>query len=139
MKFLHDLFEKQRPLFEKGGKFEKYYYLFEAQETFVFTPPSVTKPKGAQIKDAVDLKRLMITVLIAMIPCLIFGLWNAGHQHFLAIGEAEASFMDEDMRNIKMLWLLRLHLRYSFLHHQIPPWQLLLRKWLQKRPAIMEW
>ncbi|WP_020531343.1 NADH:ubiquinone reductase (Na(+)-transporting) subunit B [Flexithrix dorotheae] len=101
MKFLHDLFEKQRPLFEKGGKFEKYYYLFEAQETFVFTPPSVTKPKGAQIKDAVDLKRLMITVLIAMIPCLIFGLWNAGHQHFLAIGEAEASFMDKMLLGLR--------------------------------------
>lgn len=84
MKFLHELLEKQRPLFSKGGKFEKFYYLFEAGETFLFTPPTVTAKKGTQIKDAVDLKRLMMTVVIALIPCLLFGIWNVGHQHFIA-------------------------------------------------------
>lgn len=87
MKFLETILEKQRPMFEKGGKFEKFYYLFEAGETFMFTPPTVTGSKGAHIRDAIDLKRMMITVVIAMIPCLLFGIWNVGHQHFLATGQ----------------------------------------------------
>jgi Na+-transporting NADH:ubiquinone oxidoreductase subunit B len=86
MKFLHELLEKQRPLFEKGGKFEKFYYLFEAGETFMFTPPTTAGIKGAQVRDAIDLKRMMMTVVVAMIPCLLFGFWNTGHQHVLATG-----------------------------------------------------
>lgn len=87
MKFLHDILEKQKPMFQKGGKFEKLYYLFEAGETFAFTPAETTPNKGSQIKDAVDLKRLMMTVVIAMIPCLLFGMWNVGYQHDLAFGK----------------------------------------------------
>ncbi|WP_448520169.1 NADH:ubiquinone reductase (Na(+)-transporting) subunit B [Rhodoflexus sp.] len=92
MNFLHQLLEKQRPLFEKGGKFERFYYVFEAAETFMFTPPSTTPSRGAQVRDAIDLKRMMITVVVAMLPCLFFGMWNAGHQHYLAIGQ-EVDFM----------------------------------------------
>jgi Na+-transporting NADH:ubiquinone oxidoreductase subunit B len=92
MNFLHHLLEKQRPLFEKGGKFEKFYYVFEAAETFMFTPPSTTPERGTQIRDAIDLKRMMMTVVVAMLPCLIYGMWNAGHQHYLAIGQ-EADFI----------------------------------------------
>ncbi|GAB4329516.1 MAG: NADH:ubiquinone reductase (Na(+)-transporting) subunit B [Flammeovirgaceae bacterium] len=99
MKFLHELLEKQRPMFEKGGKFEKFYYLFEAGETFMFTPAKVTAKKGVQVRDAIDLKRLMMTVVIAMMPCLLFGMWNIGHQHFIATkGLSEAlniGFMDK--------------------------------------------
>ncbi len=87
MNFLHKILEKQRPLFEKGGKFERFYYLFEAGETFLFTPPTVTPRKGVQVRDAIDLKRMMMTVVIAMVPCLIFGIWNIGHQHGLATGK----------------------------------------------------
>ncbi|MBW3545499.1 MAG: NADH:ubiquinone reductase (Na(+)-transporting) subunit B [Bacteroidetes bacterium] len=87
MKALRDILDKQKPLFEKGGKFEKFYYLFEAGETFMFTPNHVTGPKGTQIKDANNLKRFMMTVVIAMIPCLLFGIWNMGYQHYLAVGE----------------------------------------------------
>ena len=68
MKFLRDILNKQKPLFEKGGKFEKFYYLFEAGETFMFVPNEVTQKKGSQIRDAIDLKRVMMTVVIAMIP-----------------------------------------------------------------------
>lgn len=93
MKFLHDLLEKQKPLFEKGGKFEKFYYLFEAQETFLFTPATVTSTRGSQVRDAIDLKRMMMTVVIALIPCLLFGIWNVGHQHALATGTA-STLMD---------------------------------------------
>jgi len=84
MKLLRKMLDSQKPLFQKGGKFEKGYYLFEALEAFLFVPDHVTLKKGVQVKDAIDLKRLMMTVVIAMIPCLLFGIWNVGHQHFLA-------------------------------------------------------
>ncbi|WP_250629933.1 NADH:ubiquinone reductase (Na(+)-transporting) subunit B [Rhodoflexus caldus] len=100
MNFLHHLLEKQRPLFEKGGKFERFYYVFEAAETFMFTPPSTTPARGTQIRDAIDLKRMMMTVVVAMLPCLIYGMWNAGHQHYLAIGQ-EADFMTKFMLGLK--------------------------------------
>ena len=102
MKFLRDLLDKQKPLFHKGGKFEKLYYLYEAGETFMFSPNHTTPIKGAQVKDAIDLKRLMITVVIAMIPCLIFGIYNTGHQHFLAVGEA-ATFGDKFLLGLKLV------------------------------------
>ncbi len=88
MKFLRNLFDKAKPHFERGGKYSKFFYLYEALDTFNFSPNTVTPIKGAQIRDAVDLKRLMITVVIAMLPCLAFGIWNVGHQHFLATGVA---------------------------------------------------
>lgn len=94
MKFLRNSLDKVKHNFEKGGKFEKYYYAFEALETFAFAPNTTTEVKGVQIRDGIDLKRLMMTVIIAMMPCLIFGIFNVGHQHFLAIGQ-EASMIDK--------------------------------------------
>ena len=85
MQFLRKILDKQKPMFQKGGKLEKFHYLFEAGETFLFVPNEVTPNKGAQIRDAIDLKRLMMTVVIAMIPCLLFGIWNVGHQHLSLI------------------------------------------------------
>ena len=94
MKFLRNILDSQKPLFQKGGKFEKFHYLFEAGETFLFFPYEVTKNKGVQVRDAIDLKRLMMTVVIAMLPCLLFGIWNVGHQHFIALG-ISATFIDK--------------------------------------------
>ncbi|MCH7402372.1 NADH:ubiquinone reductase (Na(+)-transporting) subunit B [Belliella kenyensis] len=94
MKFLRDLLDKQKPLFQKGGKLENFYYAFEAGETFLFTPNHTNAIKGAQVKDAVDLKRMMITVVVAMIPCLLFGIYNTGHQHFLATGQTAGLWED---------------------------------------------
>ena len=94
MKFLRNILDKQKPKFQKVGKFEKFHYLFEAAETFLYVPNLVTKKKGVQIKDMIDLKRMMMTVVIAMIPCLLFGIWNVGHQHFIAIGNP-ASFFEK--------------------------------------------
>ncbi len=91
MRFLETILHKQKPNFEKGGKLEKFYYLYEAGETFMFTPATVTKNKGAQIRDAIDLKRMMMTVVIAMIPPMLFGIYNIGYQHFLAQGLAETT------------------------------------------------
>lgn len=94
MKPLQNLFDKIKPNFEKGGKWEKFHTLYEGHRTIAFAPDLITSNKGAQIKDAVDLKRVMITVVIAMIPCLLFGMWNVGYQHFIATG-VDATFLDE--------------------------------------------
>lgn len=91
MKFLRDTLDKAKHNFEKGGKYHKYYYVFEALDTFHFSPNTVTPTTGAQVRDAVDLKRLMMTVVIAMVPCLAFGVWNVGYQHFLALGQAASA------------------------------------------------
>ena len=95
MKVLKNIVEKLEPNFEKGGKYEKYYPFFDALETFLFTPNHTTQ-KGSHVRDAIDLKRTMMMVILAMVPCLLFGMWNVGHQHYLAIGElAEATLMDK--------------------------------------------
>jgi Na+-transporting NADH:ubiquinone oxidoreductase subunit B len=88
MQFLRNQLDKVKHNFEKGGKLEKYFYAYEAIDTFLFAPNTTTLPKGAQVRDAIDLKRLMMTVIISMVPCLLFGMWNVGHQHFMAIGQA---------------------------------------------------
>ncbi|MBM3178158.1 MAG: NADH:ubiquinone reductase (Na(+)-transporting) subunit B [Bacteroidetes bacterium] len=87
MKFLRNQLDKVKHNFEKGGKLEKYYYAYEAFETFLFAPNTTTHGKGVHVRDAIDLKRLMMTVILAMVPCLLFGTWNIGHQHFLALGQ----------------------------------------------------
>lgn len=95
MKFLHNLIDSVKPNFQKGGKLEKLHPAFEAFETLLFVPAETTK-NGVHIKDAMDMKRTMITVVISLIPCLLFGMWNVGHQHFLAFG-MEASMMEKFM------------------------------------------
>ena len=83
---LRDFFDKLKPNFSKGGRFEKLSSTFEAFESFAFTPNTVTGGKvgggykGSHIRDAVDLKRTIITVVIALLPALLFGMWNIGHQ-----------------------------------------------------------
>lgn len=88
MKFLERLVDKMEPNFEKGGKYEKWFPLFDGFATFLFTPKHTTK-KGVHIRDAVDLKRTMNTVIQALIPCLLFGIWNTGFQHYSALGLLE--------------------------------------------------
>lgn len=97
MKFIEDQLHKVKPLFEEGGKLHKFYWGFEAFETFLFVSDR-TATDGVHIKDGIDLKRTMFTVVIALIPSLLFGIWNVGHQHFLAMGEFTAlsdGFMDK--------------------------------------------
>jgi Na+-transporting NADH:ubiquinone oxidoreductase subunit B len=86
MKALRNLLDKQKPHFEQGGKFEKLHSLFDAMETLFFVPNRVTT-SGAHIRDAIDMKRTMIVVFIALLPALFFGMWNIGYQHFLSYGE----------------------------------------------------
>ena len=88
MNFLRKQLDSVKHNFEKGGKLEKYYFAYEAFDTFLFVPNTTTEAKGVQVRDAVDMKRLMMTVIIDMLPCLVFGMWNVGHQHFLSLGQA---------------------------------------------------
>ncbi len=90
MKALENLLDKIKPSFEKGGKFEKLYPMYDALETFAFVPDHTTS-KGAHIRDAIDLKRTMFMVIVAMVPALLFGIYNTGYQHFTALG-MDASF-----------------------------------------------
>jgi len=106
MKLLKNLFDKIEPNFEKGAKWEKFHTLYEGHRTIVFAPKIVTKKTGTQVKDAVDLKRLMFTVVIAMIPCLLFGMWNVGHQHYLAVGETASFMMKFGIGALKVLPIL---------------------------------
>ena len=85
MQFLNNIMEKYRPHFRKGGKFEKYGPAFSGIDTFLFVPNHTTKG-GAHIRDGIDLKRVMIIVVFALVPATIFGIWNIGYQHFSQLG-----------------------------------------------------
>lgn len=94
MKFLRDKIDQMKKPFEKGQKFEKFAPAINALDTFLYVPNHTTK-HGAHIRDAVDLKRTMITVIIALIPALLFGIYNAGYQHFIQLNEGVLPpFMD---------------------------------------------
>jgi Na+-transporting NADH:ubiquinone oxidoreductase subunit B len=86
MKFLRDLHDKIEPHFHKGGKLEKLYPLYEAQDTLLFTPGHVTKG-ASHVRDALDLKRMMVTVVIALIPCILVAMYNTGYQANAALAE----------------------------------------------------
>ena len=94
MKLVRNLLDKIKPNFEKGGKLEKFYPAFNAFETFLFVPGTTAPPQGAHIRDAIDLKRIMILVVMSLVPCLLFGMWNVGYQHHLAFGITDASLID---------------------------------------------
>ena len=86
MKALRKILDNIKPHVQKGGKFEMFRSTFDAMETLFFVPDHVTL-KGSHIRDGVDMKRTMITVFIALIPALLFGMWNVGFQHFRSLGE----------------------------------------------------
>ena len=85
MNGLRKLVDKIKPTFEKGGKLEFLHSTFDAFETFLFVPNTVTR-SGAHVRDCVDLKRVMIMVVLALVPSMLFGIWNTGYQHSLAFG-----------------------------------------------------
>ena len=84
MKLFKKLLNSVKPHFEKGGKLEKMHPAYDAFETFLFVPNHTTS-KGSHIRDAIDLKRTMFMVIIALIPCLLFGMWNVGHQYHIGL------------------------------------------------------
>ena len=78
---------KIEPSFRPGGKLSKLESVYDGMETFLFTP-NATSQSGVHIHDGNDLKRTMITVVVALIPALLFGMYNIGYQHYLAIGQS---------------------------------------------------
>lgn len=86
MKFIKNMLDNMRPKFEEGGKLHAFHSLFDAMDTFFYTPEQTTV-SGCHIRDAVDNKRTMFTVIIALIPALLFGMYNIGYQHYLSLGQ----------------------------------------------------
>ena len=82
---------KIEPSFRPGGKLAKLESVYDGMETFLFTP-NTTSRSGVHIHDGNDLKRTMITVVVALIPALLFGMYNIGYQHYLAIGQPETGW-----------------------------------------------
>lgn len=92
MNALRKMLDKIKPTFNEGGKLSMFRSVFDGFETFLFVPNTTSK-SGAHIHDAVDSKRIMIMVVIALMPALLFGMYNVGYQHYLAIGQlAETGF-----------------------------------------------
>jgi Na+-transporting NADH:ubiquinone oxidoreductase subunit B len=92
MKLFKNILSSVKPHFESGGKLEKLYPAYDAFETFLFVPDHTTH-KGTHIKDAIDLKRTMAFVVLAMLPCILFGMWNIGDQYYRALN-VEATFFE---------------------------------------------
>ncbi|MCC7521261.1 MAG: NADH:ubiquinone reductase (Na(+)-transporting) subunit B [Flavobacteriaceae bacterium] len=92
MQFLRNTVDKLKKPFLKGGKLERYEKGFQAIETFLFVPNHTTK-HGAHVRDGIDLKRTMMVVVIALIPALLFGMYNVGYQHFSQIEGSDLSLM----------------------------------------------
>lgn len=86
MKALRNFIDNVKPKFQEGGKFAKFRSTFGAFETFLFTPNETSKG-GVHVRDAVDLKRTMIVVVLALVPALLFGMYNTGYQYFRMTGE----------------------------------------------------
>lgn len=84
MQFLRKIQDSQHKLFTKGGPLEKFYPLYEANDTFLFTPGEVTRGPS-HVRDALDLKRMMITVVVALAPCMLMAMYNTGYQAAVAI------------------------------------------------------
>ena len=90
MKFVQNLFDTTRPAVTTG-KLKGLYPLHNALETMFFVP-NHNAHSGAHVRDAIDMKRTMVTVIFALVPALIFGLFNSGYQHHLAIGQIESGW-----------------------------------------------
>ncbi len=88
MKFLRNIFDNAHKTLNSSEKTKKFFPLVDAFDTLMFTPNHVTK-NGSHVRDAIDLKRTMMLVIIALIPCLLFGIYNTGYQHYRVLGELE--------------------------------------------------
>lgn len=90
---LRNYLDKIKPLFEDDGKLHCFRSVFEGIETFLYVPNSTSKT-GTNIHDAIDSKRIMSIVVIALLPALLFGMYNVGYQNYLAAGRlADATFL----------------------------------------------
>ena len=95
MKFIRNILDSVKPHVQKGAKYHFMHSMYDAADTLFFVPNTVTK-SGSHIRDGVDMKRSMFIVVIALIPTLLFGMWNTGYLHFQSLGQ-EAEIMDAFM------------------------------------------
>lgn len=93
MKALRDAMDRIAPHFEKGGRLERLHPLWEALDTFAFTPGLVTRT-GSHVRDGLDYKRMMIAVVIALVPCMAMAMFNTGYQASLAIEAGATARLD---------------------------------------------
>lgn len=95
MASLRNYLNRIKPNFEPGGKLHAFHSVFDGFETFLYTPTTTSATSGAvHIHDNIDSKRTMIIVVLALMPCFLFGMYNTGYQHWLALGSADFPFWD---------------------------------------------
>ena len=94
MKALRNLLDQIEPFVRKGEPLEKLYPQYEALDTFLFTPGQVTKGP-THLRDSIDLKRTMVTVIAALVPCIFMAMWNTGYQSNLAMQQIGATTTGE--------------------------------------------
>ncbi len=90
---LRNILDRLHPTFSKGGKLERLYPLYEAADTFLYTPPDVTK-NASHVRDGMDLKRMMVLVVVALGPCFFMAMSNTGYQANLAIAAGQGTAFD---------------------------------------------
>ncbi|WP_141731819.1 NADH:ubiquinone reductase (Na(+)-transporting) subunit B [Oligoflexus tunisiensis] len=101
MKTLRDVLDRIHPHFDKGGKYERFHAIYEMVDTFLYTPGAVTQG-SSHVRDAIDLKRIMFTVVISLLPCIYMAMYNTGLQGNLALdrlGLTEAGGWRSDVMN----------------------------------------
>ncbi|MBT8079164.1 MAG: NADH:ubiquinone reductase (Na(+)-transporting) subunit B [Gammaproteobacteria bacterium] len=103
MRRLRRFLDRFEPLFARGGRFEKYGAIFEMVDTLFYSPPDVTRG-SPHVRDALDLKRVMILVVVAVLPCAVIGMWNTGFQANTALQAAGVDSID-GWRGATMLFL----------------------------------
>lgn len=92
MKPLRKLLDRIGPQFEEGGRFQAFRSVYDGLNTFLYTPRETSAPGSVHVHDSMDSKRTMILVVLALLPCLFFGMYNCGYQHWLAAGETVFPF-----------------------------------------------
>ncbi|MCA9113503.1 MAG: NADH:ubiquinone reductase (Na(+)-transporting) subunit B [Planctomycetaceae bacterium] len=88
MKPIRNVLDRVKPQFERGGRLERLYPLYEALDTFLYTPGEVTS-QASHVRDSLDMKRMMGTVVVALIPCIVMAMWNTGYQANLALDQLD--------------------------------------------------
>ncbi len=102
MKLLLTFHDRIRHLFKEGAPLHHVEPIFNAADTFAFTPAEETH-RGAHVRDAIDIKRVMVTVIYALLPCFFFGVWNAGYQYNMAHAVPDAGFVDHVLRGLMIV------------------------------------
>ena len=100
---LRKMLDRVEPLFKPGGKLEKLYPLYEANDTFLYTPGEVASGR-THLRDAIDTKRMMSMVIVALLPCIFMAMYNTGYQAQKIIAAEGSAFLAPDEGLIASLW-----------------------------------